>query len=92
MNNNDNIDNITLGFLQLYEIISYIKNNFIQFLLLILVFIIIYTVDYISNINANLFNIQSQFMYLPTLPLPPLLKEKQQNKNMKIKNIRNKKK
>lgn len=36
------------------SIINYIKNNFIQILLLILVFFIIYTVDYISNINTML--------------------------------------
>lgn len=34
------------------SIIIYIKNNFIQFLLLFSVFFIIYTVDYITNINA----------------------------------------
>jgi len=34
------------------SIINYIKNNYVQFLLLILVFLIIYTVDYISNMNA----------------------------------------
>ena len=80
-----NTDNTSNFFLKLYEIISYIKNNFIQFLLLILVFIIVYTVDYISNINAELFNIQSQFMYLPTIPIPSLLKEKYQKKNTKRK-------
>lgn len=36
------------------SIINYIKNNFIQILLLIIVFFIIYTVDYISNINTML--------------------------------------
>jgi hypothetical protein len=36
------------------SIINYIKNNYIQILLLFLVFLIIYAVDYISNINAML--------------------------------------
>ena len=34
------------------SIINYIKNNFIQILLLLFVFLIIYTIDQISNINA----------------------------------------
>lgn len=36
------------------SIINYIKNNFIQILLLLLVFLIIYTIDQISNINTML--------------------------------------
>ena len=36
------------------SIINYIKNNFIQILLLIFVFLIIYTIDQISNINTML--------------------------------------
>jgi hypothetical protein len=34
------------------SIINYVKNNFIQILLLCLVIFIIYTVEHISNINA----------------------------------------
>ena len=48
------------------SIISYIKNNYIQFLLLILVFFIVFIVDYISNINAIIFSIPSP---IPSFPL-----------------------
>ena len=44
--------------------INYIKNNFIQLLLLGLVFFIIYTVDYISNINTML---MSQISMMPSM-------------------------
>ena len=40
-------------------LLNYIKNNYIQFILLICVFIIIYVVDYISNINAMIFTFPS---------------------------------
>jgi len=43
----------------IYTIIKYIKNHYIQFILLFLVFIIIYAVDYISNINAMIFTMPS---------------------------------
>ena len=36
------------------SIINYIKNNFIQILLLLFVFLIIYAIDQISNINTML--------------------------------------
>lgn len=41
----------------IYTIFKYISVHYIQFILLIIVFIIIYTVDHISNINARLFSI-----------------------------------
>ena len=44
-----NDDNFKWNF---YTIINYMKVNYIQFLLLMSVFIIIYIVDYISYINA----------------------------------------
>ena len=47
------------------SIITYIKNNFIQFLLLFAVFFIIYVVDYISNINAM---IMTQVNYINKQP------------------------
>ena len=47
-------DESDLSIYNFNSIINYIKNNFIQILLLVLVFFIIYTVDYISNINAML--------------------------------------
>jgi hypothetical protein len=43
----------------IYTIIKYIKNHYIQFILLLFVFIIIYVVDYISNINAMIFTMPS---------------------------------
>ena len=48
-----------LSIWNLNSIIEFVKENFIQILLLILVFIIIYTVDYISNLNAVIFAIQT---------------------------------
>jgi len=48
-----------LSIWDLNSIINYIKDNYIQFLLLILVFFIIYIVDYISNINAMIFSMPS---------------------------------
>ena len=41
------------------SIFSFIKENFIQILLLLLVIVIIYIVDHISNINAVLFGLPS---------------------------------
>ena len=43
----------------LNSFINYTKDHFIQILLLIFVFIIIYIVDHISNINALLYGIPS---------------------------------
>lgn len=36
-------------------IINYIKNHYIQFLLLIIVCVIVYVIDHISNINAVIY-------------------------------------
>ena len=49
------------------SIINYIKDNFIQILLLLFVFFIIYTIDYISNINAILL---AQVSMIPGIPEP----------------------
>ena len=73
------MDNDELTF---WNSLNYIKDNYVQFLLLILVFIIIYTVDHISNVNALIFSIQS--------PIPGLQNLKQQN-NL-LKNLRRSKK
>lgn len=48
------------------SITNYIKNNYIQIILLICVFLIIYTVDYISNINAILI---AQISMIPNIPI-----------------------
>ena len=62
------------------KIIKYISVHYVQFILLILTFVIIYVVDRISNINATLFSMPS------AIPgIPPQL-----NKIVKIK--KNKKK
>lgn len=64
MENNDNED---LSIYNINSIIHFIKTNIIQILLLILVFVIIYTVDYISNINAMIFTMQSPIIGLTSL-------------------------
>ncbi len=64
-------DDSDLSIYDFNSIINYIKNNIIQILLLILVFFIIYTVDYISNINtilmAPITMMPSQKMLTPQL-------------------------
>jgi len=64
-------DESDLSIYDFNSIINYIKNNYIQFLLLFLVFFIIYTVDYISNINTILMSpitvMPSQKMLTPHL-------------------------
>ena len=50
--------NDELSIWNIYSIINYVKDNFVQFILLISVFIIIYYVDYINNINTALMNLQ----------------------------------
>jgi hypothetical protein len=42
-----------------YSILNFMKENFVQILLLILVFVIIYLVDHISNINSAIFGLPS---------------------------------
>jgi hypothetical protein len=61
-----------------WNTLNYIKDNYVQFLLLLLVFIIIYIVDHISNINAMIF----------TMPSPIIgVKNLQHNKNSQPTNI-----
>ena len=55
------------------SIINYIKNNFVQLLLLVFVFFIIYIVDYISNINTI---IMSPISMMPVIPQQQLQKIK----------------
>lgn len=62
----DMIDDYTdVSIFDFNSIISYIKNNYIQILLLITVFFIIYTVDYISNINSMLI---APISIIPVIP------------------------
>ena len=69
----NNADN-ELSIWNINSIINYIKDYYIQLLLLLLVPIIIYIVDYVSNINAILFGIPSAI---------PGLSGQQQKKNIK---------
>jgi hypothetical protein len=45
-----------IDFFDVNSIIQYILSNYTQFLLLLFVFVIIYVVDYISNVNNILFS------------------------------------
>ena len=70
------------SFWNIKSILNYIKDNFIQILMLISVFAIIYVVDCISNINSAVFSMPSAIPGLPSL----------QNKqpNIIMKNIKGK--
>ena len=50
------------------SITNFFKNNIVQILLLISVFVIIYIVDYINNINAAIFGLQSVIPGIPGMP------------------------
>lgn len=52
------------------SILAYIKDNFIQILMLLSVFLIIYGVDYISNLNSMIFSMPSA---IPGLTQRPVL-------------------
>ncbi len=62
------------------SIINYINENFIQLLLLIVVFCIIYTVDYISNINTMLMAQASMMPSVAQQPIKILKKRKMTKK------------
>jgi len=47
------------SFFNYHSIIHFLKNNYMQIGMFFLVFIIIYIVDHVSNINAMLYNIPS---------------------------------
>ena len=69
----DEYDNLSFN-----SIMSYIKDNFIQIIMLFSVFVIIYLVDHISNINTIIYSMQ------PQIPIPiPLKKQKNFKKNKK---------
>jgi hypothetical protein len=66
------------------SIMDYIKENFIQILLFISVFIIIYIVDYISNINAVLFSMPPPIPGIENKKLQPVkLQVPKKRKNFK---------
>ncbi len=62
------------------SIINYIKNNFIQILLLFFVFLIIYTVDQISNINTILMAPITMMPGITQEPIKMLKKRKMSKK------------
>jgi hypothetical protein len=53
---NKNNEDADIDFFDVNSIIQYILSNYTQFLLLLFVFVIIYVVDYISNVNNILFS------------------------------------
>jgi hypothetical protein len=57
MNKGNELEYQEFSIWDLNSIFNYIKEHYFQIFLLILVCIIIYTVDYISNINIILFSI-----------------------------------
>ena len=67
-------DESDLSIYDFNSIINYIKNNTIQIFLLILVFFIIYTVDYISNINTILMTTSSMIPSMPQVHIPQVSK------------------
>lgn len=56
MNSNEFVNDDVFEW-NMYTILNYIKVHYIQFILLIFVFIIIYTVERVTNINAALYAI-----------------------------------
>ena len=53
---NETNEDSDIDFFDMNSIIQYILSNYTQFLLLLFVFVIIYVVDYISNVNNILFS------------------------------------
>jgi hypothetical protein len=62
-------DNEEFNIYNINSIIYFIKNNFVQILLFILVFFIIFIVDYVSNINTMIFNAQAMIQNQPNKPI-----------------------
>ena len=58
------------------SIFSFIKENAIQILLLLLVPVIIYIVDHISNINAIIFGLQAPVPSVTQTQTPPIHSKK----------------
>jgi hypothetical protein len=65
-----NIEDDDFSIYNINSIINFCKNNWFQLLLLLLVFIIIYVVDYISNINTIIFGLPSAIPGTPDLQKP----------------------
>ena len=73
--------NEELSIWNIYSIINYVKENFVQFILLISVFIIIYYVDYINNFNTALTNLNVGL----TNNIPQISNQMQQHTKIKKK-------
>jgi uncharacterized membrane protein AbrB (regulator of aidB expression) len=68
------------------SIFTYMKDHFIQILMLLSVFVIIYVVDHISNINTAIFSMPSAIPGMPSLQnkqIQPLIKGKRHYKKAK---------
>ncbi len=83
----DNFDE-EISLWDINSITNFIKDNFIQILLLLSVFIIIYVIDYITHINAILYGLPSAIPGLPSpntsIPISPVekvIKKKTRNRN-----------
>ena len=70
-------------------IIKYIQVNYIQFIMLFVVFIIIYTVDHISNINTQIFSMPSAIPGVVATATQMITQN--QNQNKKVKKVKSKK-
>jgi hypothetical protein len=81
-------NNSELNVYDLYSIIKYIINNYEKFILLLLVFIIIYFIDYITNINAILYGV-SQIPLSGAYPPAQENKKNITNLNKKLKKNKN---
>jgi hypothetical protein len=78
--------NEELSIWNIYSIINYVKENFVQFILLISVFIIIYYVDYINNFNTALTNLNVGLIN----NIPQISNQMQQHTKIKKKLRKNK--
>jgi len=74
------------------SITNFIKDNVIQILMLLSVFIIIYVIDYITHINAILYGLPSAIPGLPSqnnaIPISPVekvIKRKTRHRNKVLK-------
>jgi hypothetical protein len=82
--NSSEFDYQDLSIWNINSIIEYTKENVIQIFLLILVFIIIYVVDHISNLNAVIFAMPS--------PIPGLQNTAPISQTKNLKRIKSSKK
>jgi len=85
---NDETMNLSFSIWDVNSIIEYIKNHYVKILLLILVVIIVYVVDHITNINAAVYGVQQVVPGLATQTTNNAIKlktKKVKNKNKKQK-------